>query len=117
MSSSIVFDPGFGDSRQAPRWWTDTDGAYVTVVREDELIRVAWDLTDYLASGETVSSAAHEASGVTISSTSVSSPQVLWTMTGHGETEVTATLSTGRKRQVIFRAIPADTNSPRDYGR
>ena len=117
MSSSIVFDPGFGDSRQAPRWWHDTDGAFATVARDDEAIKVTWDLTDYLASGETVSSAAYVDEGTVTSSRSVSSPQILFTMTGNGETEVTATLSTGRIRQAVFRICEPAGSPTRDYGR
>lgn len=117
MSSTIIFDQGFGDSRQAPRWWTDTDGAFATVARDDESIKVTWDLTDYLASGETVSSAAYVDEGTVTSSRSVSSPQILFTMTGEGETEVTATLSTGRIRQAIFRVYEPAGSPTRDYGR
>lgn len=117
MSSSVLFDRGFGDSRQASRWWRDEDDALATWARDDEAIKVAWDLTDYLASGETVSSAAYVDSGTVTSSKSVASPQVLFTMTGTGETEVTATLSTGRIRQQVFRIHHPRSVRASDYGR
>lgn len=78
---------------------------------------MTWDLTDYLASAETVSSAAYADTGTVTSSKSVASPQVLFTMTGTGETEVTATLSTGRIRQQVFRAYAPREIRTSDYGR
>lgn len=118
MSSSLLFIPGFGDSRQRNRFWRDVDGTLSTSVTDsDEDIRVILDLTDYLASGETVSSAAYEDSGITSSSKSVSTPQVLFTITGIGETKVTITLSTGREHIERVRTYLAQSNTRRrDYG-
>lgn len=117
MSSSTVFDHGFGASRQSSRWWRDTDGALATCARDDESIAVVWDLTDYVASAETVSSAAYVDDGTVSSSKSVATPQVLFTLLGEGETEVTATLSTGRIRQQVFRIYSPDASPRSDYGR
>lgn len=116
MSSTLIFEPGFGNSRQRNRWWRDEDGAWATsVYDETEDIRVVWDLTDYLASAETVSSAAYEDNGITTSSKSVSTPQVIFTATGIGETKITATLSTGREAVRTFR-VYQETGRSLDYG-
>lgn len=117
MSSSIIFASEFGNSRQGPRWQPDEDGVPFAVLNKqtDDLAAV-WDLTDYLASAETVSSAAYSDSGITTSAKSVSTPQVLFTVTGIGETEVTATLSTGRQITQKFRTYLAQTRARvRDY--
>jgi hypothetical protein len=104
MSSTIVLADGFGNSRQRGRWFRDHDGAYATSVADDtDDIKVVLDLTDYLASSETVSSAAYVDSGAVSSSKSVSTPQVLFTLTGYGDCEVTVTLSTGRTVTYRFR--------------
>jgi hypothetical protein len=97
-SSTIIYPP---PPRGASRYFRFDDGLATTKAREDEL-RVVWDLTDYLASGETVSSAAYQDSGVTHSAASVSTPQVIFTVTGLGYTIVTATLSTGRTVEQVF---------------
>ena len=117
MSSTLIFDPGFGSSRQASRWWRDTDGALATAARADESLAVVWDLTDYLASAETVSSAAYVDDGTVSSAKSVASPQILFTLAGEGETEVSATLSTGRIRQQVFRIVAPEGAMRSDYGR
>lgn len=69
-------------------------------VEEDENREVELDLTGYLESGETISSAdITEAGGVTASA-SVSSPKVTLTLSGvtdEGDFVLTITLSTGRK--------------------
>ena len=118
MSSAVIFAEGFGNSRQRNRWQRDEDGALFTstpLVTDD--LKMAFDLTDYLAGSETVSSAAYVDSGVVTSSKSVSSPQVLFTMTGWGETEVQVTLSTGRVVTQIFRIYPPQgrRNRTTDY--
>ncbi len=117
MSSALIFEQGFGNSRQRPRWYSDEDGAYATVVHDAaEDLKVTWDLTDYLASGETVSSATYADSGAVTSSKSVSSPQVIFTITGIGETKVTVALSTGRelvRRWRVYEASGKPTAS--DY--
>lgn len=114
MSSSLIFEPGFGNSRQRNRWYWDGDAWATSVTDETEDIKITWDLTDYLAGSETVSSAAYADSGVVTSSKSVSSPQVIFTATGIGETKVTATLSTGREHVTRFRIYSASAG-PKDY--
>lgn len=117
MSSSTVFEAGFGDSRQNPAWQPDEDGVLFAVLgKNTDDLAVTWSLLDYLASGETVSSAAYSDSGVTTSSKSVSSPSVLFSITGIGETEVAATLSTGRVVTRRFRTYLAQTmRREKDY--
>lgn len=117
MSSSQVFAGGFGASRQRKDWFTDHDGALATTLMDQaDDKRVVWDLTDYLASSETVSSAAYVDSGAVTSSKSVSSPQVIFTVTGYGSTKVTATLSTGRQVTQVWRTYPPSGNQVKDYG-
>jgi hypothetical protein len=117
MSSSVIFAPGFGTSRQNPRWQPDEDGVPFAVLNKNtDDLAVVWDLTDYLASAETVSSAAYSDSGITTSSKSVATPQILFSVTGIGETEVTATLSTGREVTQRFRTYLAQGMSrQKDY--
>lgn len=110
MSSATVFQP-----LTRNRFFTDRDGVTSTTKAQDDEVRVVWDLTDYLASSETVSSASYSSSGVTTSSTSVSSPQVIFTVTGVGYTKVTATLSTGRTFEKTFRFYEASGPKATDY--
>ncbi len=117
MSSSIIFAPGFGTSRQNPRWQPDVDDVPFAVLnKETDDLAVVFDLTDHLASAETVSSAAYADSGITTSSKSVATPQVLFSVTGVGETEVAVTLSTGRVVTQRFRTYLAQGLSrTKDY--
>lgn len=117
MSSSIIFASEFGNSRQNPKWQPDEDGVPFAVLnKQTDDLAVVWDLTDYLASAETVSSAAYSDSGITTSGKSVSTPQVLFSVTGIGETEVSATLSTGRVVTQKFRTYLAQSRSrEKDY--
>lgn len=116
MSSSQVFARGHGASRQANRWQLEDDGALATTLsKSTDDVKVAWDLTYYLASAETVSSAAYADSGAVTSSKSVATPQVLFTITGIGETEVQATLSTGRVVTQVWRTYAATGTRSRDY--
>ena len=98
MSSSTIYEP-----LARSRYFKDHEGVLSTSKAEDDELRVIWDLTDFLASGETVSSVAYEDSGATTSSKSVATPQILFTVTGIGETTVTATLSTSRTVERTFR--------------
>ncbi len=113
MSSSTIItgEPVRGGNR----YFEYLDGLATTKAKDDEL-QVRWDLTDYLASAETVSSAAYEDSGVTTSSKSVSTPVVIFTVTGLGYATVTATLSTGRTVEQRFYFLAKD-GAPlvRDY--
>ena len=83
------------------------DGLATTKAQDDEL-QVRWDLTDHLASAETVSSAAYVDSGVTTSSKSVATPVIIFTVAGLGYTTVTATLSTGRTVEQRFFFLAKD---------
>jgi hypothetical protein len=107
MSSSTIItgEPVRGGNR----YFEYEDGLATTKAIDDD-VKVIWDLTDYLASAETVSSAAYVDSGVTTSSKSVSTPQILFTVTGLGYTTVTATLSTGRTVEQKFYYL--DRNRP-----
>lgn len=104
MSSSTFFEP-----LERAQAFKDLDGETAYVKAELDDIRIVWDLTDYLASGETVSSAAYEESGATASSKSVATPQIIFTATGLGEIKVTATLSTGRTKERFFRFYPKES--------
>ena len=110
MSSSTIFDP-----LRRNRWFVDQDGAQATTAAEDDDLRIVWDLTDYLASGETVSSAAYDDSGAVSSAKSVATPQVIFTLSGIGHTTVTATLSTLRTVDRMFRIYPTSGAKVVDY--
>lgn len=85
------------------RWFSDRDGALATSKRSDEILLLSLDWTDQLDSGETVSSVAYVDDGVTTSGATLASPVSTVLVTGIGEVEVTATLSTGRKLQRVTR--------------
>lgn len=99
------------------RWFRDYDGAIATTKRNDELVKVTLDWTDLLASGETVSSAAYTDSGVTRSSTSVSTPQTITSVTGLGEFKIVMTSSASRTPEVVIRFYDsaAGRTMVRDY--
>lgn len=105
MSSSTVITgvPARGQNR----YFRYRDG-WATTKAEDDDVQLRWDLTDELASSETVSSAAYKDHGVTTSSKSVSSPVVITTITGWGYTIITATLSTGRTLERKFYYLAHD---------
>ena len=103
MSSATVFMP-----LERSRYFRDTDGALATTKRQDEIVQLVINWTDYLASGETVSSVAYVDSGVTRSSSSATTTTSTTSVTGVGETEVTATLSTGRVLQQVVRFYGTD---------
>lgn len=116
MTSSIIFEQGFGNTRQRPRWYKAQDGAYETSVdNELEALAVVWDLTDYLKTGQTVAAAVYLDSGAVSSAKSVATPQVLFTLAGIGETKVTATLSAGGPVIRRFRIIRTDEWCRSDY--
>ena len=110
MSSSTVYEP-----LRRTRHFTDRDGVLSFSKAEDDELRVVLDFTDYLASGETVSSAAYADSGVTTSSKSVSTPQVIFTATGTGYTTVTVTLSTNRTVEKVVRFYNSSGTKALDY--
>lgn len=93
------------------------DGLAIVAAEADDT-QITWNLGDWLASAETVSSAAYEDSGVTTSSKSVSSPSVIFTITGHGYTTVTATTSNNRTKEKKFYVLAPDETEgpePSDY--
>lgn len=96
------------------RWWDDGD-AYATTKREDEIVRWAHDWSDALQTSETVSSCAYDDDGVTRTNTSLASNVSSADVTGIGEFEVTATLSTGRKLQRVVRFYAQDGTRKTDY--
>lgn len=98
-------------------YFTDRDGVANVCQRYDEITTLNIDWTDQLASGETVSSISYSASGPTTSSASLASPISTVTVTGSGELEITATLSTGRKLQRVVRYVePQTSDESEDYG-
>ena len=110
MSSSTVYEP-----LRRSRHFIDRDGVLSFSKAENDELRVVIDLTDYLASGETVSSVVYTDSGVTTSSKSVSSPQVIFTATGVGYTTLDITLSTNRTVEKVVRFYQADGPQASDY--
>lgn len=75
----------------------DEDGVYWTTKHEDEVLLLRIDWTNLLESGETVSSVAYDDdSGLTLSGEALATPVSTVTITGTGEVEVEATLSSGR---------------------
>lgn len=102
-SSQTVYAP-----RSRVSHYRDIDGAMATVIEDGELVALSVDWTDALASGETVSSVAYEASGPTIASVSLATPVWSATVTGTGDLEVIATTSAGRKVARTLRYIAPD---------
>lgn len=110
MSSSSFFEP-----LRRREYTIDDDGAVAYVKSELDEKKITWSLTDWLESGETVSSAAYEDQGVTTSNKSVSSPSVIFTVTGLGETVVTITSSNSRTYARTFRFRAPMGRAPSDY--
>jgi hypothetical protein len=96
------------------RYFKYLDGLATSKALNDD-VQFRWDLTDYLASAETVSSATWTASGVTVSSTSVSTPVVIGTVTGLGYVTITATLSTGRTVDLKVYYLDSGNSPVQDY--
>jgi hypothetical protein len=97
------------------RWFRDRDGILSTTKREDEIVGMTIDWSRQLASGETISSVAYEDSGVTRTGTSATTTTTVDNVTGIGETEVTVTLSTGRKLQELVRFYDREGARAGDY--
>lgn len=111
MSSSTVFAP-----LERTRYFAYEDGMATTKAQDDD-IQLRWDLTDFLASAETVSSAAWAEHGVTVTSKSVATPVVIGTVTGLGYVIVTAVLSSGRTVESTWYFLARDGYpAPSDYG-
>jgi hypothetical protein len=110
MSSSTVFSP-----LERTRYFSYEDGIATSKAQDDDIVH-RWDLTDYLASGETVSSAAWVEHGPTVSSKSVATPVIIGTVTGLGYVVITATLSTGRTvERTVYFLDSAGGRGARDY--
>ena len=93
----------------------DFDGSLVDAKYEDEVITHVWDLTDLLASGESVSSTSYEAqSGLTVNSETLATPIVTYEITKTGVLEVAATLSSGRVLKERFAWQPREEGAS-DY--
>lgn len=116
MASAItIYEP-----TERVRYFRDRDGAWATTKTNDEIVQVSLDWTDGLATGETVSSVAYTASGPTTSGAALVSPVSTVTVTGTGDLEIAATLSTGRKLERTVRFYePAGAPGSResDYDR
>jgi hypothetical protein len=97
------------------RWFRDADDVLSTVKRSDEVVQLVINWVDALATSETVSSVAYVDSGVTRSSTSADTTTSTTSVTGNGETEVTATLSTGRVLQKVVRFYSPSGMASSDY--
>lgn len=110
MSSVNFYEP-----LQRTRHTIGQDGAAEYVKAQNDEMKVTWPLTDWLESGETVSSASYADSGVTTSNKSVSSPNVIFTVTGLGETVVTITSSNSRTYERTFRFRSPSGSKPLDY--
>lgn len=117
MSSSLIIEPGFGNTPQRPRWFKALDGAWETSVDNQlEGVGAVWDLTDYLPTGTTVSSVVYADSGAVSSNKSLATPKITFTLTGIGETQITANLSAGGPVIRRFRIISAGQWRRLDYG-
>ena len=93
----------------------DYDGLLTDAKFESEIVSFPWDLTDALASGESVSSVAYDGqSGLTVSAYSLATPVATFTITGTGVLEAEATTSTGRKIKERF-AWQARDEGESDY--
>lgn len=115
MSSTITsFDP---PERPGSQWFRDINGVPTTSKHKDEILLLTVDVSESVASGETVSSASWSDSGVTTSSRNTTSTTVYANVTGtNGGTTVTITLSTGRKLVRGFRFIDVpDGSQGTDY--
>lgn len=110
MSSATVILP-----LERTRYFRDKDDVLSTTKREDEIVDLPLDWSERLLSGETISSVAYDDSGVTRSNTSNTTTTTTDYVTGHGETEITVTLSTGRKLQELVRFYPQEGSIAGDY--
>ena len=102
-------------ARGSNRYFKYRDG-YATTKAYDDEVQLRWDLTDELASSETVSSASYADVGVTTSAKSVSTPVIICTVAKLGYTTITATLSTGRTLDRTFYFLEREGRvRPSDY--
>lgn len=115
MSYSLLFHPKFGSSRQRNVWFWDKDAWATTLAHQDDDAKVDYSFIDFLASGETVSSATYEDSGITTSAKSIATPVVTFTITGIGETKLTIATSASRNETVRFRTYLAEGHGVHDY--
>lgn len=113
MSSIIDISPG--PQRGNNELFDYKDGKGLILVHENDDRQINWNLTDWLASGETVSSASYADSGASTSGKSVSSPTITFTITKYGYTRVTATLSTGRNITRYYYTLAPNHAKATDY--
>lgn len=96
-------------------WFVGHDGVPTTVKMYDDKLTYTFDLTDLLASGETVSSATWTSNGPTLTSASVSSPQHSITVEGSGEADVVVATSASRELNFTYRWQAQDAAPLKDY--
>lgn len=97
-------------------WHDGDDGIPWIAVYKDDITGINVDLTDILASGETISSVAWESGGVTVSGEANSTTSYQANFTSVGTASATATLSTGRKIKRTWRLRGIDSPLVSDYG-
>lgn len=103
---STLYD--YGD-RPGTDWFLDMDGVPTTSKREEEIKSYTVDLADTLATGETISSVSHTASGITVNSSSNSTTTYSAVITGTGgELKSTITTSSSRKLVRLLRFLAID---------
>lgn len=99
-------------------WGPDLDGVQRAFKDYDSVISYTWDLSDQLASGETISSVTWESNGPTLSSSSATSTTYTTTVTGLGAAK--ATIVTSNSQTIVKRYRWEDDTSAGkdvpDYG-
>jgi hypothetical protein len=91
------------------RYFHDKDGVLSTAKREDEIVPLIINWSDLIGSA-TISDVSYDDSGVTRSSTSNTTTTTTTYVTDIGETEITVTLSTGEKVQMLVRFYEEETH-------
>jgi len=98
------------------QWFRDIDGVLTRQKLEDEVLTEIVDFTDQLDSGETVSTAAwDDVSGPTITGTTVTTPQVAFTVTKSGDATLVITTSAARTLRRELRWLARDVTDLSDY--
>ena len=100
---------------QRVEYFRDGDDVLSRAKRTDEIVPLIIDWSDRIGSA-TITAVAYEDSGVTRSSTSNTTTTTTTHVTGIGETEITVTLSTGDKQQMLARFYAEEgTEETSDY--
>lgn len=97
----------------APRrrvFFRDFDGLETAEKRYDEIVSYPVDFTDWLDSGETISSVSWDFSGVTDEGSSNTTTTITMLVSGLGEVEAEITTSASRKLEVKYRFRSAETH-------